>query len=151
MSECGCAVGSPRRPRPWGRLGCDETVGPSPIADRAARQQVDESPRDGRRRKNLQDYAGCPRTGRRHSAALATGVSVTVWRAMRLFVAVWPPPGAVDELGRALVDVRAAVPQLRWTIPEQWHVTLAFLGEVADDRRPELERRLARVAARHPP
>jgi 2'-5' RNA ligase len=70
---------------------------------------------------------------------------------MRLFVAVWPPPGAVDELGRALAEVRTAAPPLRWTIPEQWHLTLAFLGEVADDRRPELERRLARVAARHHP
>jgi RNA 2',3'-cyclic 3'-phosphodiesterase len=70
---------------------------------------------------------------------------------MRLFVAVWPPPAAVDELGRALAEVRTAVPQLRWTIPEQWHLTLAFLGEVADDRRPELERRLARAAARHQP
>ena len=70
---------------------------------------------------------------------------------MRLFVAVWPPPGAVDELMRALAEVRTAVPQLRWTIPEQWHLTLAFLGEVADDRRPELERRLARAAARHHP
>jgi RNA 2',3'-cyclic 3'-phosphodiesterase len=75
---------------------------------------------------------------------------------MRLFVAVWPPPGAVDELTRALVEVRTAeigtgVPPLRWTSPQQWHLTLAFLGEVADDRRPELERRLARAAARHQP
>jgi RNA 2',3'-cyclic 3'-phosphodiesterase len=70
---------------------------------------------------------------------------------MRLFVAVWPPPGAVDELAQALAEVRAEVPQLRWTLPGQWHLTLAFLGEVADDRRPELERRLARAAARHHP
>jgi 2'-5' RNA ligase len=70
---------------------------------------------------------------------------------MRLFVAVWPPPGAVDELTRALAGVRSAGPALRWTTPEQWHLTLAFLGDVADDRRPELERRLARVAARHHP
>lgn len=70
---------------------------------------------------------------------------------MRLFVAVWPPPGVVDELRAALAEVSAAARQLRWTLPQQWHLTLAFLGEVADDRRPDLERRLARVAARHHP
>ena len=40
---------------------------------------------------------------------------------------------------------------LRWTRPEQWHLTLAFLGEVHDESGGELARRLARVAARaHP-
>ena len=34
---------------------------------------------------------------------------------------------------------------------EQWHLTLAFLGEVADDHVPELQQRLARAAGRHPP
>jgi len=43
----------------------------------------------------------------------------------RLFVAVWPPPDVVDAL-RALP--RPEVPGLRWTTPDQWHVTLVFLG-----------------------
>ena len=47
----------------------------------------------------------------------------------RLFVAVWPPPELVAQL--------AALPRpdmagLRWTRPEQWHVTLRFLGSVAE-------------------
>ena len=49
---------------------------------------------------------------------------------MRLFVAVWPPPEIVatlDGLQRPEVD------GLRWTTPEQWHVTLRFLGDV-DER-----------------
>ncbi|HEX2039558.1 MAG TPA: RNA 2',3'-cyclic phosphodiesterase [Acidimicrobiales bacterium] len=45
---------------------------------------------------------------------------------MRLFVAVWPPPDVVAAL-RALP--RPAVPGLRWTTEDQWHVTLRFLGE----------------------
>jgi 2'-5' RNA ligase len=70
---------------------------------------------------------------------------------VRLFVALWPPPDAVAELLAAVGELTAEHPHLRWTAPEQWHLTLAFLGEVADERRPELGERLARAAARHPP
>lgn len=48
---------------------------------------------------------------------------------MRLFVAVWPPPEVVETLAEL---PRSASEALRWTTPEQWHVTLRFLGEVAD-------------------
>jgi RNA 2',3'-cyclic 3'-phosphodiesterase len=49
---------------------------------------------------------------------------------MRLFVAAWPSPEVV-----ALI---AALPRpelagVRWTTPAQWHVTLRFYGNVADD------------------
>jgi RNA 2',3'-cyclic 3'-phosphodiesterase len=47
--------------------------------------------------------------------------------------------------------LRELAPQLRWTRPEQWHLTLAFLGEVGGDAVDPLVCRLARVAARHPP
>src|SRR5215472_353395 len=49
---------------------------------------------------------------------------------MRLFVAVDPPEAVVDLI-EALP--RPGLAQLRWTTPPQWHVTLRFLGEVADD------------------
>ena len=70
---------------------------------------------------------------------------------MRLFDALWPPPDAVAELLAAVREVQEKSPGLRWTAPEQWHLTLAFLGEVPDDRRPELEERLERAASRYPP
>lgn len=44
---------------------------------------------------------------------------------MRLFVAVWPPPDVVERLAAL---ARPDVPGLRWTGPDQWHVTLRFLG-----------------------
>ncbi|MEA2686121.1 MAG: hypothetical protein QOE93_1316, partial [Actinomycetota bacterium] len=47
----------------------------------------------------------------------------------RLFVAVWPPAPLLDAV--AALD-RPAVPGLRWTGREQWHVTLRFLGAVED-------------------
>lgn len=50
---------------------------------------------------------------------------------MRLFVAV-PLPSAVRvAVDAALAPVRAAHPGVRWTEPAGWHLTLAFLGEVA--------------------
>lgn len=52
------------------------------------------------------------------------------WSTVRLFVAIVPPPEAV-----ALVAAlpRAEVPRVRWTMEEQWHVTLRFLGECSAD------------------
>jgi len=44
----------------------------------------------------------------------------------RLFVAVWPPSEVVDALCRLPRPAGAGV---RWTTPDQWHVTLRFLGE----------------------
>jgi 2'-5' RNA ligase len=70
---------------------------------------------------------------------------------MRLFAAVAPPPQVLDELRSATAAMRAAHPRLRWTRPDQWHLTLAFLGEVGDEARGDLSARLARTAARHPP
>ncbi|MBA3654935.1 MAG: RNA 2',3'-cyclic phosphodiesterase [Actinobacteria bacterium] len=45
---------------------------------------------------------------------------------MRLFVAAWPP----DEVMRSLAALdRPEIPGLRWTTPDQWHVTLRFFGD----------------------
>ncbi|MGD9526340.1 2'-5' RNA ligase family protein [Pseudonocardia sp.] len=76
---------------------------------------------------------------------------------MRLFVAILPPPEALAELGSALAPLREPAagervdPRVRWVRPEQWHVTLAFLGEVAAPAADAVAARLARVAARCPP
>jgi 2'-5' RNA ligase len=69
---------------------------------------------------------------------------------VRLFVALTPPDAAVEELRASTAALRELAPDLRWTRPEQWHVTLTFLGVVADEVVDELARRLNRAAARHP-
>jgi 2'-5' RNA ligase len=46
-----------------------------------------------------------------------------------MFVAVWPPAEVLSLL--AAVD-RPAHPGLRWTTPDQWHVTLRFLGSLGE-------------------
>jgi 2'-5' RNA ligase len=70
---------------------------------------------------------------------------------VRLFVALTPPAEAIEELRSATAELPALASGLRWTRPEQWHVTLVFLGEVSDDAVDELTRRLSRAAARHAP
>ena len=44
----------------------------------------------------------------------------------RLFLAVFPPVEVVELLGGW---ERPEIEGLRWTVPEQWHITLRFMGE----------------------
>lgn len=58
---------------------------------------------------------------------------------LRLFVAITPPADALRDLDAALGPARSVAPHgLRWTRPEQWHLTLAFLGSVPEPAVPEL-------------
>jgi RNA 2',3'-cyclic 3'-phosphodiesterase len=61
----------------------------------------------------------------------------------RLFVALDlpAPPRA------ALVALCGGVPDARWVSPEQLHLTLRFLGQVAEDQIAPLREKLATVAA----
>ncbi len=64
---------------------------------------------------------------------------------MRLFVGL-----AIDELVKQTLErltlrLRAKDDRLRWSTPEQWHVTLVFLGEVDDAARARLVRELAKI------
>lgn len=62
----------------------------------------------------------------------------------RLFVAVVPPPGVVELVAGLPREERRGV---RWTRPEQWHVTLRFLGKAPIE---EARRALERVDALAP-
>lgn len=52
---------------------------------------------------------------------------------MRLFVAVFPPPDAVDHLAAVVEGLAVGRARARVTATQRWHLTLAFLGEVPDD------------------
>lgn len=70
---------------------------------------------------------------------------------MRLFVALMPSEQALEDLDGFLAPRREAGPGLRWTVPEQWHVTLAFLPSVPDRVLDDLVERLGRAARRRTP
>jgi len=67
---------------------------------------------------------------------------------MRLFAAAVPPPDVLDHLAGALVplirqDHRSVLPQ------ENWHLTLAFYGELPNSQAELLGAEIAQVAAQH--
>jgi RNA 2',3'-cyclic 3'-phosphodiesterase len=68
-----------------------------------------------------------------------------------MFVAVVPPTRALEHLEDFLTPRRQSEPGFRWTTPEQWHLTLAFMADVAERRIDDLVDRLTRAAARRRP
>ena len=68
---------------------------------------------------------------------------------MRLFVAVWPD----DETRRRLAGLELELGRskgLRFVGPERWHVTLRFLGEVAEEAVGPLTEALVSAVAASP-
>ena len=68
-------------------------------------------------------------------------------RFVRLFVAIFPPKPVLDHWAAAR-DRAASVPRARWISAESLHITLAFLGSIADDRAPRVAAALGAVAQR---
>lgn len=59
----------------------------------------------------------------------------------RLFTGVEIPP----DVAQALSGMRGGLPGARWIDPENYHVTLRFIGDVDDDVADEVELLLGRV------
>ena len=68
----------------------------------------------------------------------------------RCFVAAPIPPDLRASLADAVAPWKAD-PALRWSAPESWHLTLAFLGAVDPETVDEVGARVSRVAGRHEP
>ncbi|GHH42259.1 RNA 2',3'-cyclic phosphodiesterase [Streptomyces candidus] len=70
---------------------------------------------------------------------------------VRVFIALAPPDDAKDELAKELRPAWDAYPDLRWNRIEDWHITLAFLGELPVASVPLLRGPLGELAAaQHP-
>ena len=71
-----------------------------------------------------------------------------------MFIALPLPEAVKEDLAEFLEPRQDAGLRglgLRWTMPEQWHVTLAFLPDLADRHTDELLERLQRATARRNP
>lgn len=68
----------------------------------------------------------------------------------RLFAAVAPPDEVRAHLARALAPLRGSPGEPRWVPTARWHVTLLYLGAVADARTAELQGAIATVVAASP-
>ena len=97
------------------------------------------------------EHARSERAGlaRRTRIRQSAGPGADPGEAMRLFVAIAPPPAVLDELDALAAPLRTARQDLRWTTREAWHVTLAFLGHVNSSAAARLLPRLERAAQRH--
>ncbi|MEU8738631.1 RNA 2',3'-cyclic phosphodiesterase [Streptomyces halstedii] len=69
----------------------------------------------------------------------------------RVFIALAPPDHAKEELARLLRPAYGTHPHMRWNRVEDWHITLAFLGELPAETVPLLRRPLAGLASAHRP
>jgi len=71
----------------------------------------------------------------------------------RMFVAMIPPESVLEDLEQYVAPRREsdALPGLRWTLPEQWHLTLAFSADVPDRAYDDLVDRLHRAARKRRP
>jgi 2'-5' RNA ligase len=67
-----------------------------------------------------------------------------------MFSAVSLPDDVVEELEEFLAPRREAAP-FRWTVPEQWHLTLAFMEQVPERSLDDLLDRLTRAGRRRTP
>jgi len=68
---------------------------------------------------------------------------------MRLFMALDLPPGVVGNLEELLRRLKPTA-RIQWSRPENLHITIKFIGELADGRLEELKRSLAGVPRRGP-
>lgn len=66
---------------------------------------------------------------------------------MRLFIALNLPKKERGRIHRAARRLREGEMPVRWIDPENYHVTMKFLGEVRRERLPEVEEAMAKVAA----
>ncbi len=69
---------------------------------------------------------------------------------MRLFIAVDLPEPIRESLGAVIGDLRREAADVRWARAEALHITLKFLGEVAEGRVGEISDRIAEAAAPMP-
>lgn len=70
---------------------------------------------------------------------------------MRIFAAVVPPPEAHADLERFVEPRREVHSDLRWTPSHLWHLTLAFMGDVAPGLLDDVTDAVAQVASEHAP
>lgn len=69
---------------------------------------------------------------------------------MRLFAAIRPPAPVLEHLDRALDAVRGPL-GLRFVTSEQWHITVAFYGEIPNAAMADATHALRTAAAVTPP
>lgn len=69
---------------------------------------------------------------------------------MRLFVALDLEPSILSSLQELMNQLKSTGADVRWVRPEAMHLTLKFIGEVAEEMRPRIEAALQQVPSAEP-
>lgn len=68
-----------------------------------------------------------------------------------MFAAIFPPEDAVDDLAVLVAPLERTYPDLRWTQPPLWHLTLAFFGNITQADQVHLNRAVGHFVAEREP
>ena len=66
---------------------------------------------------------------------------------MRLFVAIEIAPEIRDRIMEFVSRIKPQLANARWSRPEGLHITLKFLGNVANEKRSDIESKLGNISA----
>lgn len=68
---------------------------------------------------------------------------------MRLFIAIDLSPEIKNRLSSAVKILKPVASDIKWVAPENYHLTLKFLGETDDSRVETIKQVLEKVASKH--
>ena len=64
---------------------------------------------------------------------------------IRAFIAINIDPRVIREISAAIVQLRRAIPEVRWVAPDKIHLTIKFLGDIEASRVDPIANALARA------
>jgi 2'-5' RNA ligase len=70
---------------------------------------------------------------------------------MRVFAAMVLSVEAVHDLDKALAEHRSLLPSIRWTPSDDWHLALAYFGNISRTDLDRLEHAMAEITETWPP
>lgn len=69
---------------------------------------------------------------------------------MRLFIAIEVPAQIREAAGELVAQLKKTAPEAKWVAAEKMHLTLAFLGEVAEEAVEAVQQAIEATARVHP-
>ena len=70
---------------------------------------------------------------------------------LRIFVAIVPPPDLIEAFSVLEEELSDSALEVRWTLPDALHLTVQFLGDVAEGEIPTVKRALRDAVADQAP
>lgn len=70
---------------------------------------------------------------------------------LRLFISINFSRGLAERIKETVRRLREELPGVRWVRPENFHITLKFLGDVSEEQVPRIQKAIAEVARERSP